>query len=78
MSKSVSCGDADGGQRLHLDAGAVGGAHGGGDGDVRIADLEVDVDSGQRQRVAQRIRSLVRLAARMPATRAVAKRVALG
>src|SRR6478736_6339879 len=47
-------GDADGGQRLHLDAGAIGGAHGGGDGDVHLADLEVDVNAGQCQRVAQR------------------------
>src|SRR5262245_2326847 len=47
-------GDADGGQRLHLDACAIGGANGGGDVDVSLADLEVDIDSGQRQRVAQR------------------------
>src|SRR5215212_789782 len=36
-------GDADSGQRLHLDAGAVGAAHGRCDGDLGVGDLEVDV-----------------------------------
>src|SRR4051794_29224415 len=47
-------GHADRRQRLHLHAGAVSGPHGGGDTDAVVADLEVDVDSRQRQRVAQR------------------------
>ena len=47
-------GDGDGGERLHLDAGAVGGARGRGHGDARVVDDEVDGDAGQPDRVAQR------------------------
>src|SRR5258705_7776062 len=46
--------DADGRQRLHLDAGAVRAAHRRGDADISVARLEVDVDSGQRELMAQR------------------------
>ena len=42
MSTTVSAGDRDGGQRLHLDAGAVGGAHGGEDLDRVVGDPQVD------------------------------------
>ena len=38
MSTTVSAGDRHGGQRLHLDAGAVGGAHGRGDLDGVVGD----------------------------------------
>ena len=42
-------GDADRGQRLHLHAGAVGGAHRGRQPDLALPDREVDVDAGQGQ-----------------------------
>ena len=54
MSTTVSAGDRDGGEGLHLDAGAVGGAHGGDDLDGVVGDDEVDGHAGDRQRVAQR------------------------
>ena len=48
------CRHADRGERLHLDPGAVGGAHRGGDADCRLADFELDVDAGERKVMAQR------------------------
>src|SRR3954454_16289513 len=47
-------GHADRRQRLHLDPGSIGGAHGSGDADVRRTHLELDVDTGECQLVAQR------------------------
>ena len=54
MSTSVEAGDGDAGQRLHLDAGAVGGAHGGGDRDGVVVDPRSTVDAVDGDRVAQR------------------------
>ena len=47
-------GDRDGGERLHLDAGAVGGRDRGHDVDRLVGDDEVEGDRRQRERVAQR------------------------
>ena len=50
----VSAATAAGVQRLHLDAGAIDGVDVGLDRDEVVADLEVDVDRADEQRVAQR------------------------
>ena len=47
-------GDGDRGERLHLDAGAVGGAHDGPDVDPVVDDVEVDLDGVHRHRVGER------------------------
>ena len=47
-------GGGGGGQGLHLDPGAAGGPHGGGDPDGVGLKGQVDLDPGDRQRVAQR------------------------
>ena len=78
MSITVSAGDRDRGQRLHLDAGAVGGAHGRGDLDGVVGDREVDGDRRDRERVAQRDQRRRLLGAHDPGEPGDGERVALG
>ena len=60
----------DRGQRLHLDPGPAGDPAGGADPDAAVLGLrrQLDRDRGQRQRMAEGIRSAVRLAPMIPAS----------
>ena len=78
MSITASAGHRHGGQRLHLDAGAVGRADRGRDVDAVVDHLEVDLDAVIAIGWQSGTRSGVRFAAMMPAIRATAERVALG
>ena len=77
MSIDGERGDRDGGQRLHLDTGAVGGADRRGDLDRLVGDREVDGDAGDRERVAQRDQRRGLLGAHDPGEPGHGQRVAL-